>query len=544
MTYTGFPFRSTLLRSAVAGAVLAAAGLILRALLSTSVAPELLADQFTLLLPPRAVAYLLGSVEKWGRPFLFVGLLGVWLLLGLALGVVRGYLAWRRPKSLAPIQDGPSRPGQDVWLSFALGLVPWFLGALVIAPLSDGGLLGSEAQGGAARFSGALFISCLVFGLSLHSLVAAPLMGTPQPSAADTTGARMGRRQFLTRAAFGAVSLAGAVLLYRNFTGILSSAGSQAPERARGELVSEVTPNDEFYVVSKNFADPRVDVSRWRLQVTGLVERPLTFSYDEFTALPSVEEYVTLECISNEVGGDLISNALWRGVPLKEVLNRAGVKPQAREVVSFASDGYTESLPVESAMRDEVLVAYQMNGEPLPDEHGFPARLLIPDRYGMKSTKWVEGFDLVAEEFFGYWEQRGWDKEAFVKPTSRLDVPQIGRRLPLGLLTVGGIAFSGSRGISKVEVSMDQGETWHEATVRRTLSPHTLGAMDPGLGAQPSRGAPAHGQGHEWYGRSPDRGGDEAFPQRLHRLSLDLRRADIGLAFAPAACRRVTGPSS
>ena len=164
-------------------------------------------------------------------------------------------------------------------------------------------------------------------------------------------------------------------------------------------MPSEVTSNDRFYVVSKNIYSPLMDPSRladpileagdWSLKVKGLVERPMTLSYEDLRALPAVEQYYTLCCISNEIGGSLIGNALWKGVPLKAVLDLAGVKPGVRKVVLRCADKYFESITLEKASDDSNLIAWEMNGETLPIEHGFPARLLIPNLYGIKNVKWL-----------------------------------------------------------------------------------------------------------------------------------------------------------
>ena len=163
------------------------------------------------------------------------------------------------------------------------------------------------------------------------------------------------------------------------------------------------------------------------------------------------------------MGGDLISTALWRGVPLRDVLDRAGLKPGIVDVAFESEDGYSESVPVERAMRDEVLVAYEMNGEPLPESHGFPARLIIPGFFGLKSVKWLKKIEPVPIDYAGYWQQRGWTDDPIVKTMSRIDTPATKTAQPRGALQIAGVAFAGDRGISRVELSLDAGETWTEA---------------------------------------------------------------------------------
>ena len=232
-------------------------------------------------------------------------------------------------------------------------------------------------------------------------------------------------------------------------------------------LALEITPTRDFYQVSKNAFDPQVDVRRWKLEVAGLVDNPLALTYDEMKALPPVEQYATLACISNEVGGDLIGNALWRGVRLKDVLEKAGLKQGVVDIVLRASDDYTDSIPLDRGMADGTLLVYEMNGEPLTPEHGFPVRLLVPGIYGMKNVKWITRVEAVDFDFRGYWQRRGWDDRAEYKTMSRIDAPD---RSVKGEAAIAGIAFAGDRGISKVEVSTDGRKTWEPAEIKSPLS--------------------------------------------------------------------------
>ena len=248
-------------------------------------------------------------------------------------------------------------------------------------------------------------------------------------------------------------------------------------------MPSEVTSNDRFYVVSKNIYSPLMDPSRladpvleagdWTLEIKGLVERPMTLSYEDLRALPAVEQYYTLCCISNEIGGTLIGNALWKGVPLKTVLDIAGVKPGVRKVVLRCADKYFESITWEKASSDSNLIAWEMNGETLPIEHGFPARLLIPNLYGIKNVKWLTEIEPIDHDFQGYWQLRGWSEEAVIQTMSRIAVPNRFSETEVGDTGAGGIAFAGGRGIARVEISSDEGKTWTPATVKRALSLYT-----------------------------------------------------------------------
>ncbi|MBI4303327.1 MAG: sulfite oxidase, partial [Chloroflexi bacterium] len=249
------------------------------------------------------------------------------------------------------------------------------------------------------------------------------------------------------------------------------------------------------YIVSKNSLDPKVDIKYWRLEVDGLVENPLTFDYEQLKKLPAVAQYLTLECISNPVGGDQIGNALWKGVRMRDLLLQAGAKSSAIKVVLYGEDEYSDSIALSKAMEEGTLLAYEMNGETLTNGHGFPVRLLVPGIYGMKNVKWLTRIELVDYDYRGYWQERGWSDLAAIKTMSRIDVPA-GRESGLSFLELmdlfttpeeeerelkieqdsallGGIAFAGDRGISQVEVSTDDGQTWNKAQVKEALSPYT-----------------------------------------------------------------------
>src|SRR5262249_14736666 len=158
----------------------------------------------------------------------------------------------------------------------------------------------------------------------------------------------------------------------------------------------------------------------WRLEVGGLGENPFSLDYDEIRSMPAVDQYATLCCISNEVGGDLIGNAKWRGVRLKDLLSRAGLRPGTVDVELPAEDNYTDSMPVDRAVQEGTILAYEMNDQPLMAEHGFPLRLIVPGIYGMKNVKWIKGIEAVDFDYKGYWQRRGWNDRAEYKTMSRI----------------------------------------------------------------------------------------------------------------------------
>jgi len=242
------------------------------------------------------------------------------------------------------------------------------------------------------------------------------------------------------------------------------------PEQWPIEAPVPITPTREFYQVQYSTV-PRVDVEAWTLEIVGEVERPLRLTYPDLLAMPAVIEMRTLECISNPVGGDLIGNAVWKGVRMADLLAMAGVRPTAQEMVLHAADGYHTSIPVDLARDPHSILAYMMNGEVLPPEHGFPLRALWPGRYGMKQPKWITRIELIRGEHIGYWEGQGWSREAIIKPNSRIDAPRSGM-LPPQPVEIRGIAFSGPAGIARVEVSVDDGRTWQAAELTRGPTPY------------------------------------------------------------------------
>ena len=245
-------------------------------------------------------------------------------------------------------------------------------------------------------------------------------------------------------------------------------AALRPPEGGIGE-VPPITPASSFYLVSKNFRDPVVVLNGWKLHVHGLVDRELLLSYADLASMAQSAEIVTLECVSNPVGGRLMSTARFEGPRLVDLVSRALPTRDARHVAFRASDGYVEGLPIDE-LRPEMLVALTLNGTPLLNEHGFPARVVIPGRYGMKGPKWLQAIELVSRPTDGYWETKGWSTDATVKTTSRIDLPVDGASVSGSVVRLAGIAFAGSRGISNVEWTADGGAHWQPADAEPPLS--------------------------------------------------------------------------
>lgn len=241
------------------------------------------------------------------------------------------------------------------------------------------------------------------------------------------------------------------------------------------QLAPYTTPNLGFYRIDTALVVPQVDPETWRLRIHGRVRNPITLSFADLLARPMVERYITLACVSNEVGGDLIGNARWLGVPVRELLNEAGPLDGADQVVGRSVDGWTCGTPT-AVLRDgrDALLAVGMNGEPLPVEHGFPVRMVVPGLYGYVSAcKWVTELELTSfADFDAYWVPRGWSAQGPIKTQSRIDTPRARNRLTAGPMTVAGVAWAPHRGIRRVEVRVDGGP-WQPATLAAVISVDT-----------------------------------------------------------------------
>ena len=227
-------------------------------------------------------------------------------------------------------------------------------------------------------------------------------------------------------------------------------------------LSSWITPStdDQFYRIDSALSFPQIDPATWRLSFTGMVDDPYELTYDEILDMDLVERTITLACVSNPIGGDYVGNAVWTGVPLADLLDRAGVQDGATQIVGRSVDDFTAGFPTETAYdgRNAMLVVGQ-NGEPLQVRHGFPARLVVAGLYGyVSATKWIEEINLTTwEAFNGYWIDLGWSKDGPMKTASRIDVPQHRSRITAGTTPIAGVAWSPVRGIQAVEISIDEG---------------------------------------------------------------------------------------
>ena len=238
---------------------------------------------------------------------------------------------------------------------------------------------------------------------------------------------------------------------------------------------SFITPNSDFYRIDTALSFPNVNLETWKLRIHGLVDQEITLSYADIAAMPQVEKVITICCVSNEVGGPYIGNAVWQGVYLKDLLMQAGVKPEAQQLFSRSLDGWTCGFPIEVALDGrDALLAIGMNGEPLPLANGFPARLIVPGIYGyVSATKWLSEIEVNKwSDAEGYWIPRGWARDAPIKTQSRIDVPRAGATVTAGQTRIAGVAWAQHTGIEKVEVRIDA-EEWKDAVLGDDITDDT-----------------------------------------------------------------------
>lgn len=324
-----------------------------------------------------------------------------------------------------------------------------------------------------------------------------PVAAAGAGAAGEASVERLDRRRFLVRlgAASAVVTVAGAglarLLARSEGGGAIASSDAHRTETGKGTPFPnagdpvmpapgtrpEYTPLKDHYKVFIRTEPEEVDGERWRLEVSGLVERPLRLTLDELRArYPLHDQYVTIACISGRVGTGLIGTTLWSGARLSDVLADAGLRDGARWLHVRSADGYYETVDLELVRSEpRILLCYDWDGHALPSDHGFPLRIWLPDRYGMKQPKWIESIEVSDRYVPGYWVERNWDREARIKATSVIDTVAVDAAQEMGgrrLVPVGGMAFAGARGISKVEVRVDGGP-WQPAKLRAPLSETT-----------------------------------------------------------------------
>jgi len=349
----------------------------------------------------------------------------------------------------------------------------------VILPILGAGFFGSETSAGAGFATFSQVLAGWTYASVLNYLLVDFAARYPQ-------GFRPSRREFL--AGLG-ILVATVAIAVAGFGSLLASRTARLTYATIASLFAhEETPNEEFYVVTKNVIDPDVDATSWRLTVDGLVEQPRVYSLADLEALATSSEFVTLECISNQVGGNLMSTAEWTGIRLADLIAASTPRPTADWVAFACADGYTVGIPLSRAMAGSTLLALRMKGLPLPRAHGAPARIVVAGLYGMFHAKWVERISLVEGEFLGFWQQKGWSNRGDIRTTAIITTP-LPDSVVEGLSEIGGVAFAGARGISRVEVSTDGGTTWSAATLKAPALSESTWVVWTYAWAPPSSGA-------------------------------------------------------
>ena len=419
------------------------------------------APSLVLAIGERAIDLTPGAVERWAiqtlgtndKPALVIGIVVVSLILGGVLG-----LASKR------------RPMVGVAGFIAFGVLGFLAGTTV--PLSSTML--SLVTAGAAAVAGIAALSALTRILTTPSESPLPnpsrrafLAGSAAVAGFAVASAGLGR-WLATRARLAVAS--------REEVSLPSAAEAVADPSASQTLVVDglspfVTSNADFYRIDTALSVPVVVLDEWELSITGLVDRPFTLGYDQLLSLPMVERHITIACVSNPVGGNLIGNAKWLGVPLRTLLEEAGIQDGGDQIIGRSVDEFTVGFPTAAAFDGrEALIAVGMNGEPLPFEHGFPARLVVSGLYGFVSaTKWLSEIELAGwDDFDGYWIPRGWAKEAPIKTHSRIDLAEPSPADP-SRYTVAGVAWAQNTGVSRVEVRVNEG-AWVSAELPEELT--------------------------------------------------------------------------
>ncbi len=492
-----------------------------------AILPQLISERVTDILPLSAVRRGLQDLEENAKPAALGGITMAQIAVGAIIGL--GYCLVARRDFRARVLGGLS-----------VAIIVWLFLSLVAAPLGDVGLFARDANQGFWETQVLFLISSGIFGLIIATFLPWPMtdsqpqqeMSTTDATQVDTVvtaasesavlnadasadseviaeptsagGALVpvnpSRRTVLKVAGVGVLAvpaIISAAYIGQHMNRLRTVYTPELAKRtvdgdsifATAGMPEEITPTDAFYVVSKNLVDPTVDAGSWSLKIDGLVDKPMTLSYTDILRRDSVEFISTLECISNRVGGGFISTAVWAGFPLRDLLDEARIQAGVIDIELHAEDGYVESIPLAEALAEDTMVVHSMNGEPLNDKHGYPLRLIVPGIFGMKNVKWLSGIKPVGDDIQGFWQQRDWSDVATVVTMSRFDIPKSGYRAPLGeTVRLGGVAFSGDREISSVEVTTDGGETWQEAQLSDPLSnlawrlwiyEHT--AAEPGL---------------------------------------------------------------
>src|SRR5438445_1061029 len=444
-----------LLAGLLAGIVMTMAMLLLAAL-GVATPLVIIGDRLSVFIPPGPFLSLMGKVGGYNHlKQIGVGsTIAGQLVVSAIGGVIFGLFARRNSARVSAM-----------WTISIFVLLPIVAGAIALWPVMGTSYIGLPID--VARLVTLIGFALCVFLFERTLVLGFQFLATRKIGKDDYEFTpAIGRRAFVL-SAIGVVAAGGGVALVRKLyrAATFSYDGTQY----KGRIVEPITPNELFYCVTKNVVDPRVNVDLWHLEVNGLVQNRATWRFQDLLGFEATEQETTLMCISNGLDAGLISNAMWKGLPLRDLLDQAAPLSNAARVRLYGVDNYTDTIPLEKAMDPTTLLAYEMNGVPLPHRHGYPLRAIVPGYFGEKHVKWLTRIELTGDNVKGFYETQGWGPDFMTPTRSRIDAPDHESRFSLGQLSgpieVKGIAFGGDRGISRVEISDDDGETWTDGNV-------------------------------------------------------------------------------
>jgi len=448
------------------GGIVMTTVMLLLAALGVATPLVIIGDRLSVFIPPGPFLSLMGKVGGYNHlKQIGVGSTIVGQLVVSAIGGVIFGLFVRR---------NPAR-GSAMWTISIFALLPIVAGAIALWPVLGTSYIGLPID--VARLITLIGFALCVFLFERTLVLGFQFLATrkipPSPRLRRAGGKddyeftpAIGRRAFVL-SAIGVAAAGGGVALVRKLyrAATFSYDGTQY----KGRIVEPITPNELFYCVTKNVVDPKVNVDLWHLEVNGLVQNRATWRFQDLLGFEATEQETTLMCISNGLDAGLISNAIWKGVPLRDLLDQAAPLSNAARVRLHGVDNYTDTIPLEKAMEPTTLLAYEMNGVQLPHRHGYPLRVIVPGYFGEKHVKWLTRIELTDANAKGFYEAQGWGPDFIASTRSRIDLPEYESRFTLGELNapieVKGMAYGGDRGISRVELSFDDGKTWRDAEI-------------------------------------------------------------------------------
>jgi len=437
-------------------AVMMTTAMLLLATLGVATPLFIIGDRLSVFIPPGPFLSLMGKVGGYNHlKQLGVGsTIAGQLLVGAIGGAIFALFVRRTPGLIATI-----------WTMLIFVLLPVVVFAIALWPVLGTSYIGLPIQ--VARLVTLIGFALCVFLFERTLMTGLRFLATKKIGKQDYEFTpAIGRRAFVL-GTIGLAAAGGGAALARKLYG--AATFSYDGTQYKGSIVQPITPNDLFYCVTKNVVDPTVNVDLWHLEIGGLVQNPATWRLQDLVGFKPITQETTLMCISNGLDAGLISNAVWKGLPLRDLLDQAGVLSGAARVRLHGVDNYTDTIPLEKAMDPTTLLAYEMNGVPLPDRHGYPLRVIVPGYFGEKNVKWLTRVEVTDANAKGFYEAQGWGPNFIVPTRSRIDVPDDWVFVSLSKLTapieVKGIAFGGDRGISRVELSFDDGQTWSDAEI-------------------------------------------------------------------------------